>query len=248
MVKKIALWGALLIIIALIGVYVYRNILVEKAVESGSAYALGVDTDLGSARLAIGGGSIQLNDFAVDNPSGFAADDFLTLRRGVFDVDAGSILDQEVVVDSFVIEGVTLNLEQIDGKGNFKLLLDHINKQLDMSSSGESRKFRFGLIALRDVAVTGSLSLAGKKHEKSFTLDDFTLRNVGGDNGATISQVTATVVKSLISKALTSRNGLLPDGFRENLSDLKDQGLDNIKTKGLDKLKDLGKSLTGEKK
>jgi len=248
MVKKIVLWGAFLIIIALIGVYVYRNILVEKAVESGSTYALGVETNLGSARLALRGGSIQLNDFAVDNPPGFGADDFLTLRRGVFDVDAGSILDQEVVVDSFVIEGVTLNLEQLDGKGNFKVLLDHINKQLDMSSSGESRKFRFGLIALRDITVSGSLSLMGKKHEKSFTLDDFGVRNVGGEHGATIGQVPATVVKTLITKALSSGSGLLPDGFGKNLSDLKDQGLDKVKTEGLDKLKDLGKSLTGEKK
>jgi hypothetical protein len=246
MFKKIVLWGAVLIIVALAGMYFYRNILVEKAVESGSTYALGVDTNLGSARLAFGGGSIQLNDLAVDNPPGFAADDFLTLRRGLFDVDAGSILDKEVVVDSFVIEGVTLNLEQVDGKGNYQVLLDNIRK-LDMSSSGESRKFRFDLIALRDITVTGALSLLGKKNEKSFTLDNFTLRNVGGDHGATIGQVTATVVKALISKALSSGSGLLPDGLGKNLSDLKNQGLDNVKTEGLDKLKDLGKSLTGEK-
>ncbi|MDD4051648.1 MAG: hypothetical protein PHR28_07105 [candidate division Zixibacteria bacterium] len=247
MFKKIALTVVILIIVVLASAYFYRNLLVEKAVESGSAYALGVETNLGSARLALGGGSLALNNLTIANPDGFAEKDFLSLRRGVFDVDAGSVLDKEIVVDSFVIEGVTLNLEQIDRKGNFQVLLDHI-KQLNMSSSGDSRKFRFGLIALRDVNVTGSLNLMGKNYEKSFTLDDFSLRNVGGDNGATISQVTATVVKTLITKALASGNGLLPDGFGNNLSDLKDQGVDKIKTEAADKLKDLGKSLTGGKK
>lgn len=246
MFKKIAVFIVILVIAVPAGAYIYRNVLVEKAVEAGSTYALGVETDLGSARLAIGGGSLELNDFAVDNPTGFAADDFLTLRRGLFAVDAGSILDKEVVVDSFIIEGVTLNLEQVDGKGNFQVLLDHI-RRLDMSSSGESRKFRFGLIALRDITVAGSLTLLGKKHEKSFTLADLELHDVGGDNGATISRVTATVVKTLIAKALSSGGGLLPEGFGQNLSDLKDRGLDKVKTEAAGKLKDLGKSLTGDK-
>lgn len=247
MFKKLVLAVLILLIVVLAGAYFYRNLLVAKAVESGSAYALGVETDLGSARLALGGGSVELNNLTVANPEGFAGKEFLSLRRGMFDVDAGSVLDKEIAVDSFVIEGVTLNLEQIDRKGNFQVLLDHI-KQLDMSSSGESRKFRFGLIALRDVNVAGSLSLLGKNYEKSFTLDDFSLRNVGGDNGATISQVTATVVKALITKALAAGNGLLPQGFGDNLSDLKDQGIEKVKTEATDKLKDLSKSLTGENK
>jgi hypothetical protein len=171
----------------------------------------------------------------------------MTLRRGVIDVDAGSVLDDEVKVDSLIIEGVTLNLEQIDRKGNYKILLDHI-KQLDMSSSGESQKFRIGLIALRDINVTGSLSLLGQKNERSFKLDNFSLRNVGSDNGATISQVTATIVRTLISKAIAAGGGLLPEGFGMNLDELKDQGIDEIKTDAEARLKELGKSLTGEKK
>lgn len=245
MFKKILLWGVILVIVALVAVYFVRNMLVKKAVEAGSAYALGVKTDLGSAGLEIGGGSLKLNNLVISNPEGFATDNFLSLRHGMLKVDAGSVLDDEVVVDSFIIEGVTLNLEQIDKKGNYQVLLDNI-KKLDLSSSEESQKFRIGLIALRDVNVTGSLNLLGKKLEKSFKLDDFSLRNVGSDNGATISQITATVVKALTSKALAAGNGLLPEGFGKDLSALKDQGVEKIKTEAEDKLKDLGKSLTGD--
>jgi len=157
------------------------------------------------------------------------------------------VLDDEVVVDSFIIEGVALNLEQIDRKGNFQVLLDNI-KRMDMSSSGESQKFKIGLIALRDISVTGSLNVLGKKVEKSSTLDNFTLRNVGSDNGAKISEITATVVRTLISKALAAGGGVLPDGFGQNLGDLKDKAVEEIKTEAADKLKDLGKNLTGGNK
>jgi len=247
MLKKIVLFVIVLLIAGLAAAYFARNMLAEKAVEAGSEYALGVKTDLGSASLGIRGGSLELNRLEISNPEGFTAKNFLSLRRGVFDVDAGSVLDDEVRVDSFVIEGVTLNLEQIDRKGNYKVLLDHI-KQLDMSSSGESRKYHISLVALRDINVNGSLSLLGQKNEKSFKLDNFSLRNIGGDNGATISQVTATVVRSLISKALAAGGGRLPDGFGGNLDELKEQGIDKVKEEATDQLKDLGKSLTGDKK
>lgn len=247
MLKKIVLSAVVLVIVALVVAYFVRNVLVARAVEAGSTYALGVKTDLGSAALEIRGGSLGLNNLEVRNPEGFTAKDFVTLRHGIIVVDAGSVLDKEVKVDSFIIEGVTLNLEQIDKKGNYQVLLDNI-KKMDMSSSKESQKFRIGLIALRDINVTGSLNLLGKKMEKSYKLDNLALRDVGSDNGAKISEVTATVVKTLISKALTSGSGLLPEGFGKNLSDLKDQGVDKIKTEATDKLKDLSKSLTGEKR
>ena len=118
-------------------------------------------------------------------------------------------------------------------------------KKFDQSSSEESSKFRIGLIAFRDINVNSSLSLLGNKVDKSFKLDNFTLKNVGNDNGATISELTSTVVKSLISKALSSGGSQLPEGFGTNLNELKDQTVDKIKTDAADKLKDLGKSITG---
>lgn len=247
MLKKIILSVVVLVIVALAAAYFVRNQLVKKAVEEGSEYALGVETNLSSASLNIGGGSLRLNRLEIRNPEGFEAKNFMTLRRGIIDVDAGSVLDEEVRIDSLIIEGVNLELEQIDRKGNYKVLLDHI-KQLNMSSSGESQKFRIGLIALRDIEVTGSLSLLGKKNEKTFKIDNISLRNIGSGKGATISQVTATIVKTLISRALAAGSGQLPGGFGANLGELKEQGVEKIKTEAEDKLKDLGKSLTGGKK
>lgn len=247
MLKKIVLAAVGLLIVGLATAYFVRNMLVARAVEAGSTYALGVDTSVGSAAVEIGGGNLTLNDLEVSNPEGFTTQKFLSLRRGMLDVDAGSVLDLEVVIDSFIIEGVTLRLEQIDQRGNFQALLNHI-KQLDMASSGESKKCRIGLIALRDINVEGSLSLLGKTVEKSYTLPDFTMRDVGGDHGASISEVTAQVVKALITKALAAGSGRLPEGFGSRLGDVKEQGIDQVKTEAANRLKELSNPLTGGKR
>jgi hypothetical protein len=247
MFKKIVLTVVVVIIAAVVVAYFVRNLLAAKAIEAGSSYALGVKTDVGSASLNLGGGSLGLNNFVVVNPSGFDSKSFLTLQHGSVTVDAGSVFNKEVKIDSIIIDGVGLDLEQIDGKGNYQVLLDNI-KKMDMSSSGESQKFRIGLIALRDIDVSGSLRVMGKDVKKSFKLDNFSLRNVGGDNGAQISEVTAQVVRTLISNALASGTGLLPEGFGANLGELKAKGIEEIKSKAEDKLKDLGGALTGGKK
>jgi hypothetical protein len=244
MIKKIIVWVLVLVVVGLGAAYFARNMLVEKGVEKGCTYALGVESDLGSARLKLGGGSLDLNNLTIANPEGFRAENFMTLRRGVLDVDAGSVLDDEVVVDSLVIEGLTLNLEQIDNKGNYQVLIDHA-KRIEMSSSEEEQKFRIGLVALRDIEATGSLSLMGKTYEKSFAIENFTLKNIGSDNGATIAQVTSKIVQALVARALTEGKGFLPEGFGQNLSGLKDEAVEKIQTEAEDKLKDLGKSLTG---
>ena len=248
MIKKIFLWLIVLVVVAIVAVYFVRNYMVERAVEAGGTYALGVPTDLGSAGLAIRGGSLELNNLEVRNPEGFTAENFLSLRHGFLDVDAGSVLDDEVVVDSLIIEGATLNLEQIDNKGNYRVLMDNIKKVELGESSEKEQKFRVGLVAVRDVQVTGALTLMGKKYEKSYSVENITLRNVGSDNGATVGQITATVVQAIVSKALAAGSGILPEGFGKGLSDLKDEGLQKIESEATDKLKDLGKSLTGDKK
>ena len=65
MIKKLIMLVGLLVVIGLASVYFYRNTLVETAVEESGDYVLGVSTDLGSANLDLGGGSVDLNDYSI---------------------------------------------------------------------------------------------------------------------------------------------------------------------------------------
>ncbi len=249
MFKKIVVWTIIIIVVVLVAVVLARNLIVKKAVEEGGDYALGVETKLGSADLALTGSSLKLKNFQVGNPEGFKAGDFMAIRLGILDVESGSVFSHEVVVDSLVLDGIDFNFEQIDAKGNFAAILDHI-KKLDLGSSSESdQKFRIKQVSIRNISVAASLTLLGKEqYSKTFTVENISLQNIGGDNGATIGDITARVLKAVISKAAVTGQNLLPGGFGQNLDQLKDKTVQEVESKVSEDLKKVGGSLIKGKK
>ena len=246
MIKRALLIVPIFVIIGLGAAWFTRNILVAKAIIAGSEYALGADVGLRSAGVAIGAGSLTLEEYVVHNPKGFRGDDFFRIDHGIIDVATGSILDKQVRVDSIVLEGVTLSLEQINQDGNYQKILDHI-KGVDFGESSESdRTYKIDRLAVRDVTVEATLELMGKKQfEKSYTLDNFEIGNVGSNSGATIGQVSATLVRAVLSRALDKAGSELPGGFGRPIQEQFKEKLDEAKDEAVDKLKDAGKSLLG---
>ncbi|MDF1545456.1 MAG: hypothetical protein P1R58_10170 [bacterium] len=241
MLKKIILIFVVLFVVLIGGVYFARNYLAETAVEKAGTYALGVETNLGSASLELGGGSFEMTDYKIDNPEGFESDYFFVLDHAMLDVNTGSVLDDEVEVDSFVIAGAKIRLEVIDSRANFKVLMDHLN-QLDFGEeSSEEARFKIGEINVRDVGVAISVNLMGKKQlDKEFTLDAFTLRNVGGDNGATVKEITSTVMKAIITRASKSAQSF---GLNVDVDQLKQEAKEKVVDEASKQLKELGGSL-----
>lgn len=241
MLKKILVIIVVLIIVVLVGLYMYRNALVQAAVVESGDYALGVPTELGSTSLNIGGGSLTLKNYAIRNPEGFKGKDFLVLKLGVLDVQGGSLLDNEVVVDSLVLEGFRLSLEQVDGKGNYRSILDNL-KKFDMSSSDKSdKRLKVKKLMLRDIGVEASLTLMGKEQvDKSFTIDDITLENVGGTDGTSVGGLIKTVVSSVLSKATSDGNIMGGFDVQGKVDSLKEEGKEKLEDAAKDQLKKIG--------
>jgi len=242
MIKKIVIFLILIVIIVLAGAYFYRNSIVKSAVETGGNYALGVETNLGSANLDIGGGNCSLHNFEVSNPDGFEAENFFMLEKGILAVETGSIFEDEVVIDSLVIDGLRLNLEQIDKEGNYKVILDHINN-LDFGESSESETMlKVKQVAIRDIAVGASLTLLGEKRfEKSFGIDNFTINDLGNDPKS-VKEITARIFKAVISRAAAESKNYLP----VDLDKLKEESKQKLETEAKKKIGELGKDLLGK--
>lgn len=233
----------IVIILGIGGLYFARNLLVESAVEKGSTYALGVNTDLGSAGLEFSGGSLELNNFEVSNPEGYQSDNFLVINKGILDVNEGSLLDDEVVIDSFVIDGFELTFEQNDAKGNYKDILNNIKKMNLSSSSDSEQKFQIKKVSIRNISVNTLYNILGQTGEKKFDIADINLSNIGGNNGATIAQVTAKIINTVTSKAVSS-NTNFPS--MDSVKEKANEALEDAKDEATKKAEDLGKSLLGK--
>lgn len=241
MFKKIILVVILTVVVGLTAAYLYRNNLVETAVEESGDYVLGVSTNLGSAGLDIGGGSLSLDDYTISNPDGFQGENFMVLNHAMLDVNSGSILDDEVVIDSIVLDGFRLSLEQIDNKGNYLTILDNL-KKFELSSSSESeQRFKIGKVILRDIGVDLSATVMGKKlADKSFTVENFSLENVGGSGGTSVAGLIKIVVTEIVTKSTTGGKGLLGVDVDAEINKLKDEGTHKLEEAAKDKLKGIG--------
>lgn len=246
MIKKIFLGIVVIIVVGLVVAYFARNWIVKQAIEKGGDYALGVKTTVGSVNLGIGAGRLHLSDFEVHNPDGFQDKDIMSITSADLGVETGSIFGSEVVVDSLVLDGLTVDLEQIDRRSNFKIVLDHI-EQVDMgSSSSGNQHFHIKRLILRNIGAKATLTVLGKKQvEQSYTVENITLHDVGGENGATIGQITAHVLKTVLSRAVLAAKGKLPGNFGDMFNEGVKENLQNLESEAKDKLKDLGKNLIG---
>lgn len=246
MFKKILIVILLLFVIFIVGIYFGRNYLIKNAIETGSEYGLGVETNVGSVNLDLGGKSLELNNYEVSNPEGFDTDFFLNINHGMIDIGEGSLFDNEIKVDSLILDGIKLMFEHKGKVGNYSVLMDNI-KNMDMGSSSESEQKLFvKKIAVRDIEVEAKLDLMGKQLQKTYTVDNISLENIGGNDGATISEITTKLLKTLISKATVSGKSAFPELFNVDFNKLKDEKIDEVKSDAIDKVKDLGGSLLGK--
>ena len=240
MVKKII---AVVIVLLILGFYFGRNYLVKAAVEESGNYALGTETSLGSANLSLTGGSLELNDYVIPNPDGFSDKKFFTLKSAYIQVDNGSLMGDEVVIESLVIDGIHMNIEQIDTKGNYLSYFQHL-KSLNLTSSEESEQnIKIKHTAVRNISLETSISIMGQNAAKgSAKLENFTLENLGGDKGASATKLMTDIFKAIFSKTSTKVSNLPnidPAKLKEDAKEKLNEEVDKAKEDAENKLKNL---------
>lgn len=239
MLKKLIILVLVIAVVFLAGLYLYRNMIVEAAIEESGTYVMKTDTRLGSAGLELSAGSLELSDYTIANPEGFKSDNFLKIDHGFLDIETGSIFDKEFVVDSLILDGITINLEQLNSKNNIKELLNNL-KQFEMGESESEQKIKINKVSVRNINVNGVIEVLNQKpYEKSFNVKDFTMTNLGGNDGAPLEEVTQKLLNELLKRTSVSAQDILPD-FNQKVDELKDEAKDKIESEAKDQLKKIG--------
>ena len=111
--KKIILLSvAGVLFLAILSAPLWIDGIAHRAVVAAATRALGVETALGDIDIAILGGSCTFTGLTVHNPAGFRDQHFATVEKGEISIDLGSLLDDEVIAPTLVIDGLVLNLER----------------------------------------------------------------------------------------------------------------------------------------
>jgi len=224
--RRVLLAVVVLVIVAVAIVFFKLDGILRSTIESASTSSLNLPTTLKSASLAIFGGKLNLTELDIASPKGFTADHMLELGGLGVHVSYGQLTKEPIRIQQITITKPKFVLEQVDGKMNFKVVMDTIPK------SDPNRKLI--KVIIDELTVTDALvdirlgNIAGMADMKPIqvTVPSMTLKNIGNSddakNGAAISDVVMQVATALAGKARESAN--LPAQFKglltSNLNDV----------------------------
>lgn len=211
--KKIIVRSALalvaVLILALGGLYVYRNSLLRSAVESQANSSLGVKTTLGAAHLGLFGGTLDLDDLKIASPAGYKADHMFTLNGLDLGVNYSDLRKDPVRVGKITIDKPKAVIEYADGKFNFQALMDQLGggaqpKPDDKQS--QPVKMIIDELTVKDATVEVRHPLI--PNPITVPIPSVTLKQIGnGDgaqNGAAIKDVVGATMSALAASAANS--------------------------------------------
>ena len=217
--KKILVGFPLLIVLLLVGAYVFVDHIAKLAVEKGGTQAMGVPTSLKSITLKPVRGEGSIEGLEISNPTGFKTPYFMSLSKGDASLDVGSVLKDQVVMKKISLSGIELYLEKTKEGANYKVILENMKKGEQAPKEEGGKKFLVEQVLVTDIRVHADVSTLGLKVSTlDIKIDEIKLENVGSDTGSGVimSELMGTIVKAVLV-AVLEQGVKLPGAIAEDL-------------------------------
>ncbi|MGE4618221.1 MAG: hypothetical protein AAEJ04_00270 [Planctomycetota bacterium] len=202
-----------LLLLAVGGLYLYKDAAVRAGVIAGGDQVLGAgSTRLDAAAIDPFAGHLMLQGLYLKNPTGYQEPHFFQMKGFDTALSLGSLLEDRVVVPRVELDGIHLLAESIIDKDGPRFNLLTIQQQLGSStkkkenSVGESggKKFVIEVLTVKDMMVTGMITIPGGR---SWPLDlkvpTFEITDIGQKSkGVLLAEVMVIVLDTIIAKAI----------------------------------------------
>lgn len=249
--RRLFLVGLVLFVLLALGLFFALGRVLSGAVETAGTKALGVPVTLAGTDVALLDGALALDGLVVANPAGFQAASFLELDHAATRVELGSLSSDQIEIARVEVSGVRLELEGTPQGTNFGKILEALEKLKGKETPGEpkpeptpegsAKSIKIGELVLKDIALhTRFTSDLTGSQEASLTLPELKLQNLGGKDGAPLTEIVGEVVSALLEASLEAGGKSIPLDARKLLED----GLGKVQVQALDKVRgELDRSL-----
>ncbi len=194
--------GALVAVAGLMFLYNGKDWLVRNAVVKAVEDATGVSVRLGSLRIELTQADGFIKDFRMGNPKGFSRDDLLSVGTGKVTLDIGSVTGSVIRIKTVQMEKVAILFEGSGKKNNMNALEAQVNERSARPVGGKetkSKKYRIDSFVLKDVKL--DVRMPGIVKVGNLDLGDIRISNLGGQNGATASEIAGRISNEISSRA-----------------------------------------------
>jgi hypothetical protein len=214
-----------LLVIAGFVAFLALDSIVASGIRHGGTYALGVNTSVDGVDVHLGSEiRASFSGLSVENPEGFEAKHFLRLEDGNMRFPANVALAHVVTVPELKLSGIAVDLERRDGKTNYGVLLDNLERlsaggQPKEKEEGLGKRFQIDRIVLSDIAATIDLlplpGVAADTTRVSVKIPSIEIENVGSDMST--AEIFSLVVRTLLTAVLQNAGSLLPADMLKDL-------------------------------
>lgn len=236
-IRRLLVLAVVLVALVVGALFLFLEPAVVAVVEKGGTHALGVETRLADAKIGFLSGEFGLSGLSVDNPPGFEADHFLDMSVTDVQVAMGSLMTDRVEIPRVLVSGVSLVLERNANGTNYDVLLENLERLSGPKQDGEppaegegdgeppaeeegapGKKLVIGELVLREIGAEVSLfAVGGERTTIPIHLPEITIRNLGGEEGATVDVVYSQLIEELLEAVVAAGGDRLPAEFLNDL-------------------------------
>lgn len=240
----------LLVVIAVVVVASQAGSLIKNGVETYGPDITGTKVSVSSVNVSLLSGNASINNLVVGNPKGFKSSEAFRVGEMSVKLDIRSLFSEQVRIEKILIDGAELTYEQVNKTSNIDVLKRNVERNTGGASSGGSDAGEGSASAVQlvidDLYINGtqvnaSVAVLGKEEQKSATIPDIHLKDLGkGGSDGSVSAIVDEVVR-LVTKAATKAvvDELGKKKVQEAIDKKKGEALQKLDDKLGDKLKDL---------
>lgn len=235
---KLLLALIVIVIVLVVGVFVYlvnnAGDIVERVVESEGPKITRTDVTLGNADIQLRKGRGELSDLNIANPEGYSSANALHADTLALQIEPRSVMDDVIVVNELLVEGVTITAEQKGLTTNLQELL----KSVQQATAGPEQETEQGQSDLRLMVervrfADSTLRLLTEEHgEYQVDLPSLELNDLGDkERGLTPAELGKAVLEPVFSQARQAAQQRLQE-------ELQGRAEEELKEKAKEKLGD----------
>ena len=226
-----------LVVVLVVLVIFYADHLTKVGVETAGTQALGVKTQVAKADLSLLGGTLSLESLEVANPEGFETDYLLAIGGCSTKVKIGSLFSDTIVVETILLEGLTLTIEQKGLTSNLETVLKNIEKmkkepseKKDEAEEKPGKRLSVERVEIVDAgARIKLLPIPGQADVLEIKLAPIVLEDITPDRNR--AELAGTVFREVLlavaGAAVEAGGDKLPAGLRQGL-DQAISGLEEV--------------------
>lgn len=202
-----------LIVIGGTSVYLGRNTLIKKAVETAGPKFLQTTVSLGEVDFQPFQGHLMLKELHIGNPEGFSENDLFSLGLITVDLQPKTLLTNKIIINQILIDKVAARYEIANGTNNIAMLQKNIaggqktatEKNIPAEPADLSVEKPVKTVIIKDLSVKNAkVSAAVSGVSMSLPLPTIHMTGIGEEKPSTFKEVTTSIMKVFSTETLNA--------------------------------------------